>query len=47
MPECVIQAETNFFDIIVPTVDTVRSNYILEMLVKNRKQVGCTNNLIH
>lgn len=40
-PEYVVDPETQFSDIIVPTMDTVRSSYLIEMLLANDKQVLC------
>lgn len=37
----VITPETNFSDIIVPTADTVRMSFLLDMLLTNKKPVLC------
>lgn len=39
-PSVVITAETSYADIIVPTPDTVRMTFLLDMLLKNKKPVG-------
>ncbi|KAL3881803.1 hypothetical protein ACJMK2_028195, partial [Sinanodonta woodiana] len=36
-----IPPDTKFSDIIVPTMDTIRSSYLLEMLLTNKKTVVC------
>ena len=41
MPEYVVDPNMRFSDIIVPTVDTVRAHFLLELLISNVKQVGC------
>ncbi|KAK0056678.1 dynein heavy chain 1 axonemal-like isoform X1 [Biomphalaria pfeifferi] len=41
MGEFFIAPETKYSDIIVPTIDTVRSAKILEMLISNKKTVLC------
>ena len=41
LPKFVIQPDTKYSDIIVPTLDTVRSSHILEMLLLNKKTVVC------
>ena len=38
--EFVVPPETKFSDIIVPTVDTIRSSYLLQMLLVNKKTVS-------
>ena len=38
--EFVVPPETKFSDIIVPTVDTIRSSHLLEMLLVNKKTVS-------
>lgn len=43
MPEFVIPPETKFSDIIVPTMDTISSAHILEMLLTNNKTVSIHN----
>lgn len=40
IPEFHISPETKYSDIIVPTIDTVRSAKVLEMLVTNKKTVS-------
>ena len=40
MPRYVVEPETKFADIIVPTPDTVRSSALLELLLKNNKTVS-------
>lgn len=40
IPEFHISPETKYSDIIVPTIDTVRSARVLEMLVTNKKTVS-------
>ncbi|XP_055077981.1 dynein axonemal heavy chain 1 [Periophthalmus magnuspinnatus] len=40
-PDVVITAETNYADIIVPTPDTVRMTFLLDMLLNNKKPVLC------
>ena len=35
-----IPPDTKFSDIIVPTMDTIRSSYLLEMLLTNKKTVS-------
>ncbi|XP_054472107.1 dynein axonemal heavy chain 1 [Anoplopoma fimbria] len=37
----VITPETNYSDIIVPTADTVRMSYLMDMLLTNKKPVLC------
>ncbi|XP_029991393.1 dynein heavy chain 1, axonemal [Sphaeramia orbicularis] len=37
----VITPETNYADIIVPTVDTVRMSFLMDMLLTNKKPVLC------
>lgn len=39
MPEYVIDPNMRFSDIIVPTTDTVRAHFLLELLISNFKQV--------
>jgi len=41
-----VAPETKFSDIIVPTIDTVRSSHILEMLLVNKKTVSRNRELI-
>ncbi|XP_052808511.1 dynein axonemal heavy chain 1-like isoform X3 [Mya arenaria] len=41
MEEFTIPPETKFSDIIVPTIDTIRSSHLLEMLLVNKKTVMC------
>jgi len=41
MPVLNITSESKFQDIIVPTMDTVRSEYLIEMLLVNKKQLMC------
>ena len=41
MPELNITPESKFQDIIVPTMDTIRSEYLIEMLLVNKKQLMC------
>ena len=38
--EFVVPQETKFSDIIVPTMDTIRSSYLLELLLTNKKTVS-------
>lgn len=38
--EVVITPETSYSDIIVPTVDTVRMSFLIDMLLSNKKPVG-------
>lgn len=40
-PNVVITAETKYADIIVPTPDTVRMTFLLDILLKNKKPVLC------
>ncbi|KAK7907430.1 hypothetical protein WMY93_016042 [Mugilogobius chulae] len=40
-PNVVITAETKYADIIVPTPDTVRMTFLLDMLLNNKKPVLC------
>ena len=40
LPRFVVEPETKFADIIVPTPDTVRSSALLELLLKNNKTVS-------
>ncbi|XP_064422227.1 dynein axonemal heavy chain 1 [Latimeria chalumnae] len=40
-PNFVIAPETRYSDIIVPTQDTIRMSYLLEMLLTNKKPVLC------
>ncbi|XP_030213444.1 dynein heavy chain 1, axonemal [Gadus morhua] len=40
-PNVVIDKETSYSDIIVPTLDTVRTSFLLDMLLANRKPVLC------
>lgn len=37
--DVVITAETSYADIIVPTTDTVRMSFLLDMLLSNKKPV--------
>lgn len=37
--EVVITPETNYSDIIVPTVNTVRMSFLIDMLLSNKKPV--------
>ena len=39
-PNVVIDKETSYSDIIVPTLDTVRTSFLLDMLLANRKPVS-------
>ncbi|KTF88877.1 hypothetical protein cypCar_00027703 [Cyprinus carpio] len=39
--EVVITPETSYSDIIVPTVDTVRMSFLIDMLLSNKKPVLC------
>lgn len=39
-PEFTITPDTKFSDIIVPTIDNIRSSCILEMLLTNKKSVS-------
>lgn len=39
--------DTNYCDIIVPTMDTIRMSYVLEMLLTNRKPVSAPPHLQH
>lgn len=39
MPEFVVDPSMRFADIIVPTTDTVRAHFLLELLISNFKQV--------
>ena len=39
MPDYVVDPNMRFSDIIVPTSDTVRAHFLLELLVSNFKQV--------
>ena len=41
MPEYVVDPSMRFSDIIVPTIDTVRAHFLLELLISNVKQVRC------
>lgn len=41
MPESTISLETRFSDIIVPTIDNVRSSYLIEMLLIAKHPVLC------
>ena len=41
MPEYVVDPNMRFSDIIVPTIDTVRAHFLLELLISNVKQVRC------
>jgi len=40
LPEFSISADTKFSDIIVPTLDTVRSAFVLELLLTNNRTVS-------
>lgn len=40
-PEYVVDPNMQYADIIVPTMDTVRASYIIELLLTNGKQVLC------
>ncbi|XP_041081390.1 dynein heavy chain 1, axonemal [Polyodon spathula] len=40
-PTVVITPETSYSDIIVPTQDTVRMSYMMDMLLRNKKPVLC------
>lgn len=40
VPNVVITPETSYADIIVPTLDTVRMSFLLDMLLTNRKPVS-------
>ena len=40
-PEYVVDPNMRFSDIIVPTTDTVRAHFLLELLISNFKQVCC------
>jgi dynein heavy chain, axonemal len=40
-PELVLNNDTKFSDIIVPTIDNVRNAYLVELLLKNDKTVLC------
>ena len=39
-PSFEITPATPYADIIVPTIDTVRTSHLLEMLILHKKQVG-------
>ncbi len=41
LPELVLNNDTKFSDIIVPTIDNVRNAYLIELLLKNDKTVLC------
>uniref|UniRef100_A0A8W8J7D3 Dynein heavy chain 1, axonemal n=1 Tax=Magallana gigas TaxID=29159 RepID=A0A8W8J7D3_MAGGI len=41
VPDFNIPPDTKFSDIIVPTMDTIRTSHVLEMLLKNKKTVLC------
>ena len=41
MPKLNITSESKFQDIIVPTMDTVRSEYLIQMLLSHQKQLMC------
>lgn len=41
--EVVITPETSYSDIIVPTVDTVRMSFLIDMLLSNKKPVGSSD----
>ncbi len=51
MPDYVLDPNARFSDIIVPTTDTVRAHFMLELLVTNWKPVrftyGCDYNYIN
>ena len=42
VPEYVVDPNMRFADIIVPTIDTVRAHFLLELLVTNYKPVSLT-----
>lgn len=48
-PEYVVDPSMRFSDIIVPTIDTVRAHFLLELLIKNAKQVNhlVVSNVVH
>lgn len=39
-PNVVITPETSYADIIIPTLDTVRMSFLLDMLLTNKKPVS-------
>lgn len=41
MPDLVLNNETKFSDIIVPTIDNIRNAHLIELLLKNEKTVLC------
>ena len=45
MVEFVVDPEMSYADIIVPTIDTVRAHFLLELLITNLKQVSLLVNL--
>ena len=49
MEEYNVPPETKFSDIIVPTIDTIRSSHLIEMLLVNKKTVSwpCVRMLCH
>ena len=46
LPEYVVDPSMRFADIIVPTIDTVRAHFLLELLISNFKPVSYANTLI-
>ena len=41
MPKYEVASDIKFSDILVPTIDTVRSAHIIGMLLNNSKPVSC------
>ena len=44
-PTFEFNSSTAFADIIVPTIDTIRTSYLCELLVKSKKQVSILQHL--
>ena len=44
-PMYTVDPAMRFSDIIVPTIDTVRAHFIIELLVCNYKQASCAMSL--
>ena len=42
--ELTVDAGMRYSDIIVPTLDTVRSSFLIELLLTNNKRVSINNN---
>lgn len=42
MPPFVVDPHMQFADIIVPTLDTIRASFIIELLLTSNKQVSLT-----